>query len=93
MKKLTMLLFLQIILCFYSSLCFSESSADEDIYVEEPENSEFVNTSDLESSSKYEENIVSQKSTTETNKYEYDIEFYPYVSVKYKSTKTRKEGN
>lgn len=53
--------------------------SEEDSYLENESSTEYVETSE-------DENIPSE----ETTKYQYDINVYPYVSVKFTSIKTKK---
>jgi hypothetical protein len=73
---------------FYISIFSTLIYADEDIYIEDDSEKEtFVETSQNKND-QIEENV---KSRTETQQYKYDIEIYPYVSVRYTSLKSKKE--
>lgn len=74
MKRLILLLFCVICLG-YSYYC----SAEEDLYIDMDESKDMVEASNIDK-----EDVKKQK--TEKNKYQYDIEIYPYISVKYTYT-------
>jgi hypothetical protein len=65
--------------CFLVSY---KSYAEEDLYFENESTSEYVETSK-------EDDMIKKK--TETQKYQYDIEVYPYVSIKYTSVRVKEE--
>lgn len=63
---------------------------ETDSYLDSEEHKDFVETS--KESIGNEEIKEEKKSKTEKNRHQYDIEIYPYVSVKYTSTTIVEEG-
>jgi len=83
MKKIPRMIIIPFILFFCINIY-----ADEDIYVEEyPSDPNYVETSSFDSTN-LEKEVSS--SNTKVDKYEYEFDIYPYVSVnvKYTSEKT-----
>ena len=73
---------------FLSLPLYSYAKEENNKYIDEENSSEYFETSDEDNIYKENEKVESK---TETDKYQYDIEIYPYVSVKYTSSKTKKE--
>lgn len=79
---------LKIFIIFYVLLFSSYLFAEEDLYIEDYSDKDgYVETSQ-DKNDQIEERV---KSRTETHQYRYDLEIYPYVSVKYTSVKSKKE--
>lgn len=81
MKNTLKFLFVLVLTASFPTLAMS---AEEDSYIEDESSTEYVETSDNEQM----ENL---KSKTESSKYQYDIEIYRYVNIKYTSVKTKTE--
>lgn len=78
---------IKLFICSFSLLYPYYGYCETDSFLDNEESSEFVETS-KESDDKEIKKIENEgkKSKTEEKKYQYDIEIYPYVSVKYTST-------
>lgn len=77
-----------ILVAFYISIFSSFLYADEDLYIEDDSEKETYVETSQNNKDQIEERV---KSRTESTQYKYDIEVYPYVSVKYTSIKSKKE--